>query len=176
MTTKKNTSKGIVSWPEDERPRERLLSLGPQAMTDAELIAILVRVGLKGISAVELGRQLLNRFGGIHVQLRRQRLAGRTGPGSRRAVRFREQGDRGVLAGKEEVMKQGKVVIEKYPDGYVAYPVGIKGVVVGEGDSYDDALQDVQSALKFHLETFGTDVLDGDETPVPEAFVAETSV
>jgi len=65
MTTKKNTSKGIVSWPEDERPRERLLSLGPQAMTDAELITILVRVGLKGISAVELGRQLLNRFGSL---------------------------------------------------------------------------------------------------------------
>lgn len=65
MSTKKNTSKGIVSWPEDERPRERLLSLGPQAMTDAELIAILVRVGLKGISAVELGRQLLNRFGSL---------------------------------------------------------------------------------------------------------------
>ena len=86
------------------------------------------------------------------------------------------QGDRGMLAGKEKVMKQVKVIIEKHPDGYVAYPVGVKGVVVGEGDSYEDALRDVQSALKFHLETFGTDVLDGDETPVLEAFVAEASV
>ena len=67
-------------------------------------------------------------------------------------------------------MKQVKVIIEKHPDGYVAYPVGVKGVVVGEGDSYEDALRDVQSALKFHLETFGTDVLDGDETPVLEIF------
>jgi len=73
-------------------------------------------------------------------------------------------------------MKQVKVIIEKHPDGYVAYPVGVKGVVVGEGDSYEDALRDVQSALKFHVETFGTDVLDGGETPVLEAFVAEASV
>ena len=73
-------------------------------------------------------------------------------------------------------MKHVKVIIEKHPDGYVAYPVGVKGVVVGEGDSYEDALRDVQSALKFHLETFGTDVLDGDENPVLEAFVAEASV
>ncbi len=42
-------------------------------------------------------------------------------------------------------MKQVKVIIEKHPDGYVAYPVGVKGVVVGEGDSYEDALRDVQS-------------------------------
>ena len=73
-------------------------------------------------------------------------------------------------------MNQVKVIIEKHPDGYVAYPVGIKGVVVGEGDSYEDALRDVQSALKFHLETFGTDIFDGDETPVLEAFVAEAIV
>ena len=59
----KRLSKGIVSWPEDERPRERLLSRGPQALTDAELIAILVRVGFQGTNAVELGRQLLKRFG-----------------------------------------------------------------------------------------------------------------
>lgn len=73
-------------------------------------------------------------------------------------------------------MKRVKVIIERHPDGYVAYPVGIKGVVVGEGDSYEDALRDVQSALKFHIETFGTDVLDGDEPPVLEAFVAEANV
>jgi predicted RNase H-like HicB family nuclease len=52
-------------------------------------------------------------------------------------------------------MKQIKIIIEKHSDGYVAYPVGIKGVVVGEGDTYEDALKDVQSALKFHIEIFG---------------------
>jgi predicted RNase H-like HicB family nuclease len=58
-------------------------------------------------------------------------------------------------------MKKLKIVIEKHQDGYVAYPVGIKGVVVGEGDSYEEALRDLQSALKFHVETFGTDALEG---------------
>ena len=52
-------------------------------------------------------------------------------------------------------MKQVKIVIEKHADGYIAYPVGIKGVIVGEGVTYDEALHDIQSALKFHLDTFG---------------------
>jgi hypothetical protein len=44
-------------------------------------------------------------------------------------------------------MRQFKVVVEKHADGYVAYPLGLKGVVVGEGDSYEDALADVKSAI-----------------------------
>ena len=54
-------------------------------------------------------------------------------------------------------MKSQKIIIEKHSDGYVAYPLGLKGVVVGEGDSYEEALTDVQSAIRFHLETFGHD-------------------
>ena len=72
-------------------------------------------------------------------------------------------------------MKQIKIIIEKHSDGYVAYPVGIRGVVVGQGDSYEGALNDVKSAIKFHLETFGSESLDVDE-PVLEAFVAEATV
>lgn len=72
-------------------------------------------------------------------------------------------------------MKHLKIIIEKHPDGYVAYPVGIKGVVVGEGDSYEAALADVRSAIRFHIETSGPEVLDVDE-PVLEAFVAEATV
>lgn len=60
-------SRGIVSWPEEERPRERLLSLGPHSLTDAELIGILIRVGFQGTNAVELGRQLLQRFGSLRA-------------------------------------------------------------------------------------------------------------
>lgn len=59
---KKNKSAGIVSWPEDERPRERLLARGAHALTDAELLAILLRTGIQGKSAVQLGRELLKRF------------------------------------------------------------------------------------------------------------------
>jgi predicted RNase H-like HicB family nuclease len=52
-------------------------------------------------------------------------------------------------------MKNLKIIVEKHPDGYVAYPLGIKGVVVGEGDTYEEALADVKSAIKFHIESFG---------------------
>ncbi|MBT9132931.1 MAG: hypothetical protein DDT33_01462 [Firmicutes bacterium] len=60
---------GIASWPEDERPRERLLSRGPHALTDAELLAILLRVGVEGKSAVELGRELLQHFGSMQAMM-----------------------------------------------------------------------------------------------------------
>ncbi|MGD0954031.1 MAG: type II toxin-antitoxin system HicB family antitoxin [Methanotrichaceae archaeon] len=52
-------------------------------------------------------------------------------------------------------MQPIKIIIEKHPDGYVAYPIGIKGIVVGEGDTYEEALADVKSAIQFHIETFG---------------------
>lgn len=51
--------------------------------------------------------------------------------------------------------KEFKVVIEKHTEGYVAYPLGLKGVIVGEGETYDEALIDVRSAIRFHIETFG---------------------
>jgi len=70
-----------------------------------------------------------------------------------------------------------KVVVEHHADGYVAYPLGLKGVVVGQGDTYAEALQDIESAIRFHVESFGEDVLDPDpESPVLEAFVAEAGV
>ncbi len=68
-----------------------------------------------------------------------------------------------------------KIIVEKHPDGYVAYPLGIKGVIVGEGDTYEEALADVKSAIKFHIETFGEEAFEVD-SPVLEAFVAEAGV
>ncbi|MGH8632221.1 MAG: RadC family protein [Burkholderiales bacterium] len=55
----------IKDWPEDDRPREKLLAKGPQSLSDAELLAIFLRTGVKGKSAVELARELLNRFGSV---------------------------------------------------------------------------------------------------------------
>lgn len=72
-------------------------------------------------------------------------------------------------------MKQIKIIVEKHSDGYVAYPLGVKGVVVGEGDSCEAALADVTSAIRFHVETFGADMLNVDP-PVLDAFVAEAGV
>ena len=71
---------------------------------------------------------------------------------------------------------QIKVIVEKHPDGYVAYPLGVKGAVVGQGDSYQAALDDVRSAISFHIETFGPDAEVDSESPVVEAFVAEASM
>jgi predicted RNase H-like HicB family nuclease len=72
-------------------------------------------------------------------------------------------------------MKQFKIVVEKYPDTYIAYPLGLKGVVIGQGDSYESALDDVKSAIKFHIETFGLNEIDSGP-PVIEAFIAEAGV
>lgn len=72
-------------------------------------------------------------------------------------------------------MRQFKIIVEKHPDGYVAYPVGLKGIVVGQGDTYEEALADVTSAINFHIKTFGKEVLDTD-SPVLEAFVAEAGI
>jgi predicted RNase H-like HicB family nuclease len=71
--------------------------------------------------------------------------------------------------------KQFKIIVEKHDDGFVAYPLGLRGVVVGEGDTYDQALADVESAIKFHIETFGAAVLEG-ETPVLEAFITDARI
>lgn len=80
-----------------------------------------------------------------------------------------------VNFGVSSMQRQFKIVIEKHADGYVAYPLGLKGVVVGEGDSYEDALADIKSAIRFHIETFGEDAFQDDD-PALEAFVAETRV
>ena len=72
-------------------------------------------------------------------------------------------------------MKGIKIIIEKHPDGFVAYPIGLKGVVVGAGDTYDEALADVKSAIKFHIESFGEEVFK-DNGDILETFIAEVAV
>jgi predicted RNase H-like HicB family nuclease len=71
--------------------------------------------------------------------------------------------------------RQFKIVVEKHSDGYIAYPLGMKGTVVGEGESYEDALANVKSAIRFHIETFGNEVLS-EESPLIEAFIAEATI
>lgn len=74
-------------------------------------------------------------------------------------------------------MKQIKIIVEKHPDGYIAYPLGLKGVVVGEGDTYEEALADVKSAIKLHIETFGENkILGAFKGEIMETFVAEVAV
>jgi len=73
------------------------------------------------------------------------------------------------------MLRELKIIIERHSDGYVAYPLGLKGAVVGAGDTYEEALADVKSAIRFHIETFGAEVLEADEQ-VLEAFIAEAGV
>lgn len=72
-------------------------------------------------------------------------------------------------------MRQIKIIVEKHPDGYVAYPLALKGVIVGQGDTYEQALADVKSAINFHMETFGPEALEPDSA-VLEAFIAEAAI
>ncbi|MCK9377822.1 MAG: type II toxin-antitoxin system HicB family antitoxin [Syntrophobacterales bacterium] len=72
-------------------------------------------------------------------------------------------------------MRHFKIIVERHPDGYVAYPLGLKGVAVGQGNTYEEALADVKSAIAFHIDTFGPEVLEV-EPPILEAFVAEAGI
>lgn len=52
-------------------------------------------------------------------------------------------------------MQRVHFVLEQHPDGFIAYPLGVRGVVIGQGDTKADALEDARSALELHIETFG---------------------
>jgi predicted RNase H-like HicB family nuclease len=73
------------------------------------------------------------------------------------------------------MVRNFKIIVEKHEDGYVAYPIGLRGVIVAQGDTYVEALTDVKSAIAFHIATFGDEALQ-EESPVLEAFVAEAGV
>jgi hypothetical protein len=68
-----------------------------------------------------------------------------------------------------------KMIVERHPDGFIAYPLGVSGGVVGQGKTYEEALNDAKSAVTFHIETFGPEVLQG-ESPVLEAFIADAAL
>jgi predicted RNase H-like HicB family nuclease len=91
------------------------------------------------------------------------------------AMCYHRRGLCSVSIEETAMVKHVKVIVEKHSDGYVAYPLGLKGVIVGEGDTYEEALADVQSAITFHIETFGSDVVE-DAASVLEVFVAEAGL
>jgi DNA repair protein RadC len=82
----------ITDWPEGERPRERLLAHGPEALSDAELLAIYLRVGVRGKSAVDLARELIQRFDGSLSRLAEaslEELASVSGIGMAKAAQLK---------------------------------------------------------------------------------------
>lgn len=61
---------------------------------------------------------------------------------------------------EDKTMRHVKVLVEKHAEGYIAYPVGLQGVVVGRGQTYEDALEDVTSSIRSYIETNGADSFD----------------
>jgi len=57
------------------------------------------------------------------------------------------------------MQRRFKIIVQRSEEGYVAYPPGLKGVVVGDGDTFEDVLDNIKSAIAFHIETFGDEVL-----------------
>ena len=90
-------------------------------------------------------------------------------------IRQTEQTNLYIFSEGGTYMQNFKVIVEKHEDGYIAYPLGLKGAVLGQGNSYEEALADVKSAIKFHIETFGDEAIN-DESKILEAFVAEAGV
>ncbi len=95
----------ITDWPLQERPRERLLALGAGSLADAELLAILLRTGVKGKSAVDVARQLLGRFGSVAALLEAGsgRLAGTPGLGSAKLAQLQAAIELARRVLKEEI-------------------------------------------------------------------------
>ena len=71
-------------------------------------------------------------------------------------------------------MKHLKIIVEKHSDGYVAYPIGIVGAIVGQGDTYEEALADVKSVIACYAEVFGKEMLE--DIPAIEVFISEAGV
>lgn len=72
-------------------------------------------------------------------------------------------------------MRTLKFIVERHSDGFLAYPLGLRGVVMGQGDTYEAALADAKAAAQFHIETFGSDAFD-DDSDVEAAYVAEGNI
>ncbi len=99
----------IRDWPVGERPRERLLQCGPEALSDAELLAIYLRVGVRGKSAIDLARDLLQRFSGQLGRLAEaslKELAGTPGIGPAKAAQLKASFELSRRALSQEMLKR----------------------------------------------------------------------
>ncbi|MGO9387791.1 MAG: type II toxin-antitoxin system HicB family antitoxin [Methanobacterium sp.] len=71
-------------------------------------------------------------------------------------------------------MKNINIIIEKHQQGYVAYPLGLSGVLLSEGNTYQEALENIKSTIKFHLETFRKETFE--DEAIIETFIDEITV
>jgi DNA repair protein RadC len=110
----------ITDWPPQERPRERLLALGPESLADAELLAILLRTGARGKSAVDLARDLLSRFGSVSALLESREGAGGTpGLGEAKLAQLKAALELARRALKEEISTRSALTSPKAVRDYL---------------------------------------------------------
>jgi len=110
----------ITDWPLQERPRERLLALGPESLADAELLAILLRTGARGKSAVDLARDLLSRFGSVSALLESREGAGKTpGLGEAKLAQLKAALELARRALKEEISTRSALTSPKAVRDYL---------------------------------------------------------
>jgi DNA repair protein RadC len=115
----KNKSTGIKNWPSDDRPREKLLKRGAGVLSNSELLAILLRTGVAGNSAIDLARQIIEKFGTFrnmsHTDMREWNEFKGLGPAKIAQIkaaleigrRFREDE---VLSVKQKIASAGDVI------------------------------------------------------------------
>ncbi len=116
----------IKHWPSSERPRERLLSVGPQSLSDAELLAIFLRTGVAGASAVDLARQLLQEFGSLHdlLQAPVQSVCAVPGLGPSKYAQLQAVKELGLRLAKEQLQEPLNMASSRQVGEYLCQHLG----------------------------------------------------
>ena len=114
----------ITDWPLQERPRERLLALGPGALADAELLAILLRTGAKGKSAVDLARELLGRYGSVSALLEAGAVEKAPGLGGAKLAQLKAALELARRALREEISTRDALTSPKAVRDYLRLALG----------------------------------------------------
>ena len=114
----------ITDWPLQERPRERLLALGPGALADAELLAILLRTGAKGKSAVDLARDLLGRYGSVSALLEAGAVEKAPGLGGAKLAQLKAALELARRALREEISTRDALTSPKAVRDYLRLALG----------------------------------------------------
>ena len=114
----------ITDWPLQERPRERLQALGPAALADAELLAILLRTGARGKSAVDLARELLGRFGSVSALLQAGGWEKAPGLGDAKLAQLRAALELARRALREEISSRDALTSPRAVRDYLRLALG----------------------------------------------------
>lgn len=122
----------IKDWPEGERPREKLLERGASVLSDAELLAVLLRIGTQGMSAVDLARSLLQTYGGLGgvMNATQHELSRHKGMGSAAYAQFAAVLEIGRRVLSEELQQQPTFDKREKIDHYLRLHIGHERVEV----------------------------------------------